>query len=276
PAHRGTQIRLVDPSLRAISLLECTSPKFLLSCTRCKSNMDSPTLLPNVVNTRACPTCSTALSITFRPSLVHMSSQTAGYLDLDGYNVLDMLPSAWQVTCEACQKVTSGVGVLKSLPRGEVEFRVGCTSCHSKMGIRIGDVKFRRNVDEGIVLGEPLPDNGACKHYRKSYRWFRFPCCGRAHACDICHEENKGDGHEMAWANRMICGFCSREQVYSQQAQCLCGKELTRKSGGGGGFWEGGAGTRNKTLMSRKDPRKMKGLNKTVSMKSSRVGKKTE
>lgn len=28
-------------------------------------------------------------------------------------------------------------------------------------------------------LGTPLPDNGTCKHYKKSFRWLRFPCCGR-------------------------------------------------------------------------------------------------
>lgn len=29
-----------------------------------------------------------------------------------------------------------------------------------------------------LVEGTSLPDNGACKHYRHSYRWLRFPCCG--------------------------------------------------------------------------------------------------
>ncbi|KAI8828228.1 hypothetical protein BJ741DRAFT_627097 [Chytriomyces cf. hyalinus JEL632] len=295
--HRGTQIKLLNPSMKGIALLECVNPKFLLSCSRCKSNFDSPPQMPpNSLQIRACPTCSTTLSITYRPSMVHMSSQTAGYLDLDGYSVVDMLPSAWQVTCEGCNKITGNVGILKSLPRGEVEMRVGCTGCHAKMGIMISEIKFiklmpsipqhattlalkpkkKKQLDEGFVLGEPLPQNGACKHYRKSYRWFRFPCCGRAFACDMCHEESKSDGHEMTWANRMICGFCCSEQVYSQQASCLCGKELTRRSGGKGGFWEGGQGTRSRVLMSKKDTRKTKGLGKTVSMKASRVGKKTE
>ncbi|KAI8834258.1 hypothetical protein BJ741DRAFT_610483 [Chytriomyces cf. hyalinus JEL632] len=294
--HRGTQIKLLNPSMKGIALLECINPKFLLSCLRCKSNFDSPPQMPpNSPQVRACPTCSATLSITYRPSMVHMSSQTVGYLDLDGYTVADMLPSAWQVTCEGCNKITGNVGILKSLPRGEVEMRVGCTGCHAKMGIMISEIKFiklmasipqhttlalkpkkKKQLEEGFVLGEPLPQNGACKHYRKSYRWFRFPCCGRAFACDMCHEESKSDGHEMTWANRMICGFCCREQVYSQQASCLCGKELTRRSVGKGGFWEGGQGTRSRVLMSKKDTRKTKGLGKTVSMKASRVGKKTE
>ncbi|KAJ3058580.1 hypothetical protein HDU98_005341, partial [Podochytrium sp. JEL0797] len=230
PQHRGTEIRLLHPSLKAISLLECVKPKFLLSCTRCKTHFDSPdNLVPNAVHTTSCRFCDADLSITFRPSLVHAASGTVGYLDLEGYSVLDMLPSAWQVTCEACDKVTASMGVLKSLPRGDVEMRVGCCGCHARMGIMINEIKFvklmpsvataaaalsrmalkpkkKKNVDEGIVLGEPLPRNGACTHYRKSYRWFRFPCCGRAFSCDLCHEESKSDGHEMQWANRMICG----------------------------------------------------------------------
>ena len=36
--------------------------------------------------------------------------------------------------------------------------------------------------------GTPLANKGACKHFKKSYRYFRFPCCGRAFACPVCHE----------------------------------------------------------------------------------------
>ena len=28
--------------------------------------------------------------------------------------------------------------------------------------------------DKGYIEGQPLPDKGACKHYRKSLRWFRL------------------------------------------------------------------------------------------------------
>jgi len=27
--------------------------------------------------------------------------------------------------------------------------------------------------EPGIKEGQPLPDNGACKHYKKSHRWMR-------------------------------------------------------------------------------------------------------
>ena len=45
-----------------------------------------------------------------------------------------------------------------------------------------------RPEEVGVVkLGQPLPRNGACDHYTKSMRWLRFPCCGRAYPCDVCH-----------------------------------------------------------------------------------------
>ncbi|KAJ3127629.1 hypothetical protein HK100_009655 [Physocladia obscura] len=300
--HCGTQIKLIDHSIKGISLLECITPKFLLSCIRCKSNFDfsvaaTETQQQQQQQPRSCPTCSIPLSCVYRPSIVHANSQTVGYLDLDACSVVDMLPSAWRVTCSVCDKPTAGIGVLKSLPRGNTEMKVGCCSCHARMEIMINEIKFIRLIpniaaqaavaskmalkpqkkkrgtpDEGIVYGQPLPQNGACNHYRKSYRWFRFPCCGKVFPCDLCHEANKSDGHDMQWATRMVCGYCSREQVYSQQASCLCGRELTRRFKGG--FWEGGNGTRSRTLMSKKDTRKKKGLGKKGSQKSTRVGQK--
>jgi hypothetical protein len=85
-----------------------------------------------------------------------------------------------------------------------------CVQCHARMEFGFSGVRFtrlgrqdglfssshsnRRNnaVDEqqqsvrrrknkqprepGIVPGQPLPDKGTCSHYKKSFRWLRFPC----------------------------------------------------------------------------------------------------
>ena len=51
----------------------------------------------------------------------------------------------------------------------------------------------------------------------------RFPCCGKAYPCDICHDSK--EDHPMERASRMICGYCSREQVP------VC---IDNKYGGGG------------------------------------------
>ena len=61
-------------------------------------------------------------------------------------------------------------------------------------------------------------------------RWLRFPCCGRRFACDLCHEEQT-DGHEMKWAQRMVCGYCSTEQPLGEQCK-HCGKRIARSARG--------------------------------------------
>jgi hypothetical protein len=95
---------------------------------------------------------------------------------------------------------------------------------------------------------------------------------GRAFPCDICHEQENKDGHEMQWANRSICGHCSREQPYRQQQPCHhCGSDMTQSTPTRG-FWEGGKGVRDRRRMNRNDSHKYKGLNKTVSNKIERVG----
>jgi len=122
-----------------------------------------------------------------------------------------------------------------------------------------------------LVLGQPLLNKGACEHYKRSFRWLRFPGCGKAFPCDVCHELQCPDCEPGVWANRMICGFCSLEQGYSNK-DCKCGGKI----GGGASktHWEGGAGCRNKVTMSNKDSKKFAGTCKTSSNKSERVGEK--
>ena len=45
--------------------------------------------------------------------------------------------------------------------------------------------------------------------------YHRFPCCGKVYPCDVCHDST--EDHPMERANRMICGFCSKEQVSSTE-----------------------------------------------------------
>ena len=114
-----------------------------------------------------------------------------------------------------------------------------CSSCHSAMSLAYSAVQFleksqhrqqqqqqtmigssltsdaRQREDRTqsqLIPGTALPAKGTCKHYPHSYRWLRFPCCGKRFPCDLCHEE-ESDGHHMKWAYRHVCGFCSTEQV---------------------------------------------------------------
>jgi hypothetical protein len=58
----------------------------------------------------------------------------------------------------------------------------------------------------------------------------------------------------------MVCGWCSREQRFRPEDCSFCARSVVRrrKRAGGGGFWEGGRGTREKALMSRNEKRKYK------------------
>lgn len=109
----------------------------------------------------------------------------------------------------------------------------------------------------------PLPKDGTCSHYNNSRRWFRFPCCARVFPCDQCHQQEFLGKHELIWANRMICGSCSAEQVFSSSCR-KCGFQFNKTSKT---HWEGGKGQRDTTKLSKGDKRKYSGMSKTISKK---------
>ncbi|KAL4970892.1 uncharacterized protein BDV14DRAFT_186547 [Aspergillus stella-maris] len=275
-AENGVALSFPFLELYGIELLDLVGLYITIKCDRCKEQLDvrnipqtkdsSGTLSPRV---ETCKKCSNPMSIGFRRMLMHPNSQRAGYLDLDGCTVVDLLPSGFIPTCAECSTSFPAPGVVAV--RGESAM-ANCRQCHRKMVFKIPEVKFlkvgsaaftardrdpvRRKPKEtlGIVAGQELPRRGRCMHYSKSYRWFRFSCCSKVFPCDKCHDA--ATDHPNEHANRMICGYCSREQIYRPENCGICRSYLIGKAGNG--FWEGGKGTRNKTLMSRKDPRKYK------------------
>lgn len=81
-----------------------------------------------------------------------------------------------------------------------------------------------------------------------------------------------------AWATRMVCGFCSREQPLDKACK-YCGKKLAtsaaQPSGRNTRFWEGGKGCRDVKMLDRRDTHKHRNSKaKTKSAKASRVGPK--
>ncbi|KAK9573571.1 hypothetical protein V6Z96_003885 [Aspergillus fumigatus] len=280
-SERGVALSFPYLELYGIELLELVGLYITVKCDRCKEHLDvrnipqvkdkSDALAPKV---ETCKKCTNTMSLGFRRQLMHAHSTRAGYLDLDGCTVVDLLPSSFIPTCAECSTTFPVPGVVAV--RGE-SATASCRQCHRKMVFKIPEVKFlivgsaaftsrdrvpqRKKPKEtlGIVAGQELPRRGRCMHYGKSYRWFRFSCCAKVFPCDKCHDA--ATDHPNEHANRMICGFCSREQVYRPENCGICRAVLVGKAGSG--FWEGGKGTRNKVLMSRKDPRKYKRLGAT-------------
>ncbi|KAG0321780.1 hypothetical protein BGZ97_010459 [Linnemannia gamsii] len=193
------------------------------------------------------------------------------------------------------QRSSGPTGFRQKVGRG-MSATANCRKCHVRLTLTLeGEIKFvklspgdlmkasssdldllplkkrlphknKNGLEFELKVGEPLPRKGACDHYKKSRRWFRFPCCSKIYPCHLCHDEKESESHESEYAKRMICGHCSREQAVSDKP-CVCGKSPVRTAGGSGAFWEGGEGMRDRTRMSHKDSRKHKGLHKTVAKK---------
>ena len=287
--HKGIQIKILTLLLDEISLMECISLRLLVRCGKCHE-FKEVTLLPYISISTTCDKCHAILTIQLRTTLIHMNSSAMGYLDVDCAIPFDVLPSNFKITCVSCDKETR----LHDIMLGQ-KYERPCFYCHVKQRFMAEGFRFDRLIPSaistpsvlvksstpkkkayhrqelGLRLGQPLENFGTCEHYGKSYRWLRFPCCGKAYPCDVCHEKKKTDGHEMLLANRMICGFCSKEQAYSQKPCVSCGKSLAGSSSSR--FWEGGKGCRDMSRLSKKDPKKHK--NSTMKTTSRKAQSKT-
>lgn len=66
----------------------------------------------------------------YRMDLMHTNCIRAGYLDLDGCTVVDLLPSFFKPTCSICSTPYLAPGV--SAVRGDSSLAV-CRECHKRM-----------------------------------------------------------------------------------------------------------------------------------------------
>eukprot|EP00736_Rhodelphis_marinus_P013764 Rmarinus@m.25519 len=302
----GTEIRLRDVNLKleGIAVLAMLALRLEVSCLRC-STKTVTSFEPTATECGdSCSKCGEAFYLQLRRALVVAADKKAralGFLDIIGCKPVDVIYSqcTFRITCENCSNTLSVNDVSRDSPLVE-----RCWTCHAKMVLELGGQRFvtirsageiQKLIDKamarrskakpngpggasgggggggsqgsGVRKGQSLPDQGACKHYKKSHRWLRFPCCGRAFPCDVCHEE-ASDGHEMQWANRMICGYCSTEQPYSGNKPCNgCSKALAGNSRRTR-FWEGGKGCRDTSKLSKNDPRKNRERHKKKTQKS--------
>ncbi|KAI9271573.1 hypothetical protein BDA99DRAFT_500427 [Phascolomyces articulosus] len=295
----GTEIYLYHFQLQNVTLFRCVSLNLIVKCNKCKTMTNVENLRPkdpfhpskkeNNESWTTCSKCRNLMGVKFFSDLMHQNSNKLGLLQVSGCLPFDILASKYVGTCIQCMEDE----MTMTLTPHDHPSTFRCFGCHTSITMALGDFRFIRVGQEDgerfegnqslvskavmkrkkkngdtiqLVVGQSLPDKGTCEHYRKSKRWFRFPCCSRLYACDACHDKNEDHVYELA--RRHVCGLCSREQAISPM--CTCGHVFER--GPHSHFWEGGEGTRSKVLMSRKDPHKYKGLGKTVSKKQDRVG----
>jgi hypothetical protein len=288
---------------RNIAIAEICEVKLLLKCNSCKaigfeSNFMKLNPKVNIFYCGAiCPKCKNEMHAVFKSEMLHQeNTRTAGIIFSTGIMVVDLLSSSYIINCVDCQnnfkKIKIRTGVIQAKEKT-------CTSCQNEFTFHIGSVgisitntsnysffeelkiqhftKFNTQIqdfsssnyikkyDRVGEVGNALPENGICKHYKQSFRWFRFECCGKAYPCDLCHDEISGHKYELA--KNCLCGYCAFEQPVANNMCAKCGRNL-KKEEAGKGFWEGGKGTRDKALMSNKDNHKFKNSGmKTISNK---------
>ena len=91
--ERGVSLSFPLLELYGIELLEITSLYVTVKCERCKETMDFDNIRSaSADRSESCKKCASSLSVGFRKELMHQNSVRAGYLDLNGCTVLDMLP----------------------------------------------------------------------------------------------------------------------------------------------------------------------------------------
>jgi len=252
----------------------------------------------------ACPACGAVARLEAAPRIAHAGGNAIARVRAEGCTPVDLVaPTVLAAQCGRCEGGLAGLRLTVGVPG-----RRKCPACFAEMAASFEGVAFeagraaaavaaaaapgppttssaharaRRPSQAPLIPGTPLPSHGACKHYPHSHRWLRFQCCGRAFACDLCHE-TESPLCPSTWATRQVCGFCSVEARISASTdgKCTaCGKRLATSSSAGTNagaattrFWEGGAGCRDPSRLDPRDPRRYAGLAKTKSKKSTRVG----
>ena len=84
---------------------------------------------------------------------------------------------------------------------------------------------YVKRYDKVIQVGKPLPNYGTCKHFKQSFRWFRFSCCNKVFPCDMCHNETV-TSHNNEFAKTVLCGFCAFEPTSNNKICSKCGKSF--------------------------------------------------
>ena len=156
-----------------------------------------------------CPKCKNEIQMIFKADYLHLNNTSdGGIIFSKGVQILDYLPSNILIYCLNCDESIFKIKDFK----GGMRKSEYCHSCQKKIEICFQSVKFdiiqfndytflenftvenfqkftfTIEINDNCNFipkyekvgnpGNPLTNNGTCKHYKNSCRWFRFPCCG--------------------------------------------------------------------------------------------------
>lgn len=217
-----------------VFIFTCTKANIQVECRRCGAD--------NAISESTnCKKCANELRYVYIPKY---DQNYLGFLGLGGCNYICANAARYQCTCSQCN------AGFETPPLGVGDMHLfKCFGCFAEIKIKIESILLIQKKDYNLKIGNELPGKGTCKHYKKSFRWFRFECCNSLYPCDICH--NDDNSHRCEEAKRMVCGLCSKEQ--SIKKDCSCGMSLKKNHTR---FWEGGKGNREQATMSKKDSKK--------------------
>uniref|UniRef100_A0A914S2M8 CHY-type domain-containing protein n=1 Tax=Parascaris equorum TaxID=6256 RepID=A0A914S2M8_PAREQ len=185
-----------------IASLSAASLALSIKCAKCGAP-SFMTCSSNCVVTAACKRCANGQSILMQSTLVHENSNIIARLEPKG-----------------CRPGTFN-HIVRNLGYG-VAHKTWCFSCHTKCEFYISVIRFAGNFHLIAKEDETIQKMNSISYKSKdviqkhrdaeerSVRIYTFPCCGKLYPCDLCHDENERD-HEMKFASRMVCGFCSKE-----------------------------------------------------------------
>lgn len=91
-AEKGTAISFPSIELHGIELFQVALLSLNIKCERCRTVNDITGLRPGLEKAGSCKKCATSFTTTFRPEMVHQGSTRAGFIDVFGCTVADMLP----------------------------------------------------------------------------------------------------------------------------------------------------------------------------------------
>jgi phage FluMu protein Com len=152
----GTSISFPLVELHGIELLQVTILGLNVKCERCRTINEVTGLKPNTEKASSCKKCATPFTIKFRPEMVHQNSVRAGFIDVAGCTVADMLPRCVSMLIARTivpknkdaniekQYICAYLWqVLITRPRSRICARRGYDQCLSRMPVRISNIHYR-------------------------------------------------------------------------------------------------------------------------------------
>lgn len=266
--RKNLQINARQLTFRSLGSAYFTSLSLELNCTRCedrsliKTNLSESGLLTGDNYFEEILSCACTLPLSFKVfsnMIFEKSGKKMAAGRFIGCNLVDIPGFDVRFTCPDCGEFTNLFELQTYKP-----YIVNCMACFSKGTFQVDGFEFfdkePEAEDKKMSAGKPLPKNGVCKHFKNSYRWFKYPCCQRLFPCMICHDDNTD--HPSQKSELYVCGFCSTLQKCSQKNTCKKCQASINGQDSNKRFWEGGKGCRNTDRLSKNDKHKFKSKKK--------------